>query len=106
MKKIVIVLLLIATTVWALDSKFFVGKWKVTEYNKRTGTRTADAIFTEENVVITGENEMASATYRISKKQFCVTPDDEKKESCFKIIFQSDDIFFLPELDQKYERVK
>jgi len=104
MKKIIILLLLLTSVAWAVDSSFFIGKWEAWEYEGGK-PRKSEAVITDKTIIITNDIKMETATYKIKDETLCLRVENAE-EQCYSLIISGKSEFFLPELKLKFKRIK
>jgi hypothetical protein len=106
MKKIIVIFLLSACSIaYAVDfKKMIIGKWNMTIMNGKADEKFSQAIFDGETMVLTfDDSEMKSQPYTIKGNKFCTI--DQEKMKCQKLVYVSNNEFYMPDDKIKLTRV-
>jgi hypothetical protein len=109
MKKLIVVLLLLAIPAMAYDANYFLGKWICKDYN---ANKEFNVLINKDTFIFTSDNEMDYAKYNIMPNNMIILhyfidkarTQYSRTESI--IIEESKNSFYLRDLNQKYTRVK
>jgi len=109
MKKLIVVLLLLAIPVMAVEEEYFLGKWICKDY---TLNQEYKVYINNDTIISTTEKFMYQAKYNIMANDTIVLhyyADKAKtkyQRSISSIVVESKNVFYLPDFDQKFIRVK
>lgn len=103
MKRILVLMLLIAIPVMAYDfNKLIIGKWDMVNLDGNIKTR--QIVFDKTTSVMVESNQMDTENYFIKNDQLCFK--EVGKVECDKMVWASQDEFYLVDNKIKFLRVK
>jgi len=109
MKKLIVVLLLLAVPVMAVEEEYFLGKWICKDYKSK---KEYNVLINADTFIFTSAEEMDYAKYNIMANDLLILhyyldkARTQYQRTQSIVIVESKSVFYLRDLNQKYTRVK